>query len=92
MSNQTRSAGSEQGGAVEESRHREGDWAAPVSKLKVTADTEGAINLNVDGRQVTKPLQGFGQLWQKTYQVRLQNAQVSPQKVIQIWKYHFPEF
>lgn len=71
---------------------REGDWAAPVGRLKVTAATEGAINLNVEGRQVTNPLQGFGQLWQKTYQVGIQRDQASPQQVIQVWKDHFPEF
>ena len=33
-----------------------------------------AINLNVEGRQVVGALQGFGQLWQKTYWVRLSGA------------------
>jgi hypothetical protein len=70
----------------------EGEWAIPVPRLKVTNSTAGAINLNVDGRQVTNPLQGFGQLWQKTYQVRLSSAQVSPQEVVRVWKSRFSEF
>jgi hypothetical protein len=71
---------------------QEGEWAAPMAKLKLTASTEGAVNINVDGRQVTNPLQGFGQLWQKTYKIRLSDVQVSPQEVIRVWKTSFPEF
>lgn len=71
---------------------RDHAWAAPVSKLKVSGLPEGAINLNVDGRQITNPLQGFGQLWQKTYRVRLSGANVTPQQIIAEWRAHFPEF
>jgi hypothetical protein len=28
---------------------------------------EGATNINVEGRRAVGPLQGFDQLWQKTY-------------------------
>jgi hypothetical protein len=63
-----------------------------VSKLKVAGVSSDAINLNVDGRQVVGPLQGFGQLWQKTYKVRLSGTDTSPAEVIRIWKQHFPEF
>ncbi len=52
----------------------------------------GALNLNVDGRQITGPLQGFGQMWQKTYRISLQGAHLSPLTVIAIWKEHFAEF
>jgi hypothetical protein len=45
----------------------------------------------VDGREVVGPLQGFGQLWQKTYRVRLSGAQMTPQDVIRYWKEHLPE-
>jgi hypothetical protein len=48
--------------------------------------------LNVAGRRATGPLQGFGQMWQKTYRIRLTGAQVTPQEVIREWKAHFPEF
>ncbi len=67
-------------------------WAKPVSKLKVSALPEDAINLNVEGRQVVGPLQGFGQLWQKTYRVRLSGADVKPSEVIKTWKENFPNF
>jgi len=67
-------------------------WAEPVSKLKVGRMPTGALNLNVEGRQVVGPLQGFGQMWQKIYRVRLSNAEVKPAEVIKTWKEHFPEF
>jgi hypothetical protein len=71
---------------------REQAWAIPVSKLKVAGLPEGAINLNVDGRQITNPLQGFGQLWKKTYRVRFSGVTVTPEQVISEWRSHFPEF
>src|SRR5262249_25040403 len=60
-------------------------WAAPVERLKVTELTSGGTGLNVDGRRVVGPLQGFGQLWQKTYRVRLTNAPVTPAEVVRVW-------
>jgi hypothetical protein len=35
-------------------------WAEPVETLMVSEAPAGAINLNVDGRRVMGPLQGFG--------------------------------
>src|SRR5437764_5591266 len=67
-------------------------WAQQVSTLKVTRTPKGALNLNVEGRQVVGPLQGFGQLWQKTYWVRLTGLQASPQDVMTTWKQNFPKF
>jgi len=67
-------------------------WAQQISTLKVSVAPTGALNLNVAGRQLVGPLQGFGQLWQKTYRVRLNGAAVTPAEVIKTWKEHFPEF
>lgn len=67
-------------------------WAGRVDTLKVAAVPAGAVNLNVDGRRVVGPVQGFGQLWQKTYRVRLNGADVTPQNVVRMWKDHFPMF
>lgn len=69
-----------------------GNWAKPVEHLKVNNAPGGALNLNVDGRQTLSPLKGFGQLWQKTYQVRLKGAAVLPTEVVRVWKERFPEF
>jgi hypothetical protein len=68
------------------------NWARPVDKFDAGAAPAHAINLNVAGRRATGPLQGFGQMWQKTYRIRLTGAQVTPQEVIREWKAHFPEF
>ena len=66
-------------------------WAKPVDKLKVTGTPAGATNLNVDGKHVVSPLQGFGQLWQKTYRVPLIGAPVLPAEVVKYWKEHLPD-
>lgn len=71
---------------------REGTWAMPVDRLRVSGLPEGALNLNVEGRHITGPLQGFGQLWQKTYRVRLSGVQVTPARVIKTWRENFPLF
>ena len=60
-------------------------WAKPVSTMQVRKAPTGALNLNVDGHQLVGPLQGFGQLWQKTFRVRLSGATVTPSEVIKTW-------
>lgn len=67
-------------------------WAKQAAIFKVTNAPSGALNLNVDGRQGLSPLQGFGQMWQKTYRVRLEGANVQPTEVIRTWKENFPKF
>lgn len=67
-------------------------WSPPVDKLRFTDVPAGATYLNVDGRHVTGPLQGFGQLWQKTFRVRLSGCPATPKEVVQTWKENFPKF
>lgn len=69
-----------------------GNWAQKQDALRVDAPPPEAMNINVHGRQVVGPLQGFGQLWQKTYQIRLENCAATPAEVVAAWKQHFPEF
>lgn len=66
-------------------------WAQPVDRMTVGDLPADAINLNVAGRRPTSPLQGFGQLWQKTYRIQFDKG-VPPEKIIEAWKAHFPEF
>ncbi len=66
-------------------------WAHPVSKLKISDVPTGAINLNMEGRQLLGPLQGFGRMWQRTYRVKLNN-QVTPAQVVEDWKANFAKF
>lgn len=68
------------------------NWAAPVDTMDVHDISAEAINLNVQGRKPMSPLQGFGQMWQKTYRIRLEDVEVTPQAVIKEWKAHFPQF
>ena len=67
-------------------------WADPVSRLKVSDVPMGASSLNVEGRQVVGPLQGFGQMWQKTYRVRLSGVTIAPAEIIRTWKENFPKY
>ena len=67
-------------------------WAKPVDRLAVGDVSTDAINLNVEGRHLAGVTHGFGQLWQKTYQVRLSGANISPEELIQTWKENFPKF
>jgi hypothetical protein len=68
------------------------NWAKSVSRLKVSEVPEGAVNINVEGRRLTSPIQGFGKMWQKTYQVRIPQERVSAEELIAEWKQHFPDF
>jgi anti-anti-sigma regulatory factor len=67
-------------------------WPKPFTKLSVRAMPAEAINLNVNGRRVTGPLQGFGQLWQKTYTAELKDTKLSPFELIEILKTNFTKF
>jgi hypothetical protein len=69
-----------------------GNWAKLVSDLHLSSEIpSGAINLNVEGRRLTGPLQGFGKLWKKSYRVDL-GAELQPTDVIKTWKEDFPRF
>src|SRR6478672_3237030 len=67
------------------------NWAQPVDRLS-GAGAVGATDDAVTGKRVSGPLQGFGQLWQKSFTVRLEGVDLTPQAVIAIWKERFPTF
>lgn len=67
-------------------------WAKPIDKLQVPHVPPGAVSVNVEGHQVSGALQGFGQMWQGTYRVRLSGAQTTPADVIADWKINFAKF
>ena len=66
-------------------------WATPVERLDIKEIPAGALNLNVQGRPLFGPLQGFGQLFQKTYRIGLRNSTPTAQEVIATWKQHVAE-
>lgn len=65
-------------------------WARPVDRLATTAT--GASVDTVTGRRVAGPVQGFGQMWQKTFSVRLDGLALTPDAVVAHWKERFPTF
>jgi hypothetical protein len=67
-------------------------WARPVDKLQTSDIPAGALNINVDGKPLTGPIRGFGQMWQKTYRVRLTGQPITPQAVIADWKQNFSSY
>lgn len=68
------------------------DEPAPARPLHVGEVSSEALNLNVEGRDVHPPLAGFGQLWQKTYQLRFNSTQPTPEQAMREWKAHLSEF
>jgi len=72
-------------------KRSDANWAKPVDRLSA-AGVAGARDDAVTGKRVSGPLQGFGQLWQKSFTVRLDGIDTTPEAVIATWKAHFPEF
>ncbi len=66
------------------------NWAEPVETFHVGDISSEAARGNVEGRRPVGPLQGFGQLWQKTYEVRVPGP--TPETLIAVWKERFGEF
>ncbi len=73
-------------------RQSDANWSGPVGRLAMGSVPASAINLNVDGRRLVGPVQGFGQLWQKRYRVRLEGAATPPGELIATWKREFGSF
>jgi len=48
--------------------------------------------VDVEGRRITSPIQGFGKMWQKTYQVRLPADRAPATDVIATWTERLPDF
>src|SRR5688572_24975586 len=67
------------------------NWAKPVDRLSAEGVIGGTVD-SVTGRRAAGPLQGFGQLWQKTLRVPLEGSSMSPQEVIAVWKQQFATF
>ena len=67
------------------------NWAKPVDRLSAAGVT-GSKDDAVSGKRVSGPLQGFGQLWQKTFKAPLTGVDLTPEAVVAIWKEGFPTF
>lgn len=79
---------------VNHAQQPRGNGSAPKDRasresLAAGAASAGTVDLNVTGRRVVHPVQGFGRMWQKTYRIRLVRTDLSPDEVVQIWKARF---
>ncbi len=66
------------------------NWAGKVSRLQADPASR-AKGDNVTGRKLMGPVQGFGQMWQKTYTVDVGTG-VAPEAAIAAWKADFGSF
>lgn len=67
-------------------------WAKPVDRLTLAGVPPGAMNINVDGRRTSSPVQGFGRLWEKRYRLRLHDTDLNPRQIISLWRTEFADF
>jgi anti-anti-sigma factor len=67
-------------------------WARPVDRLSIRDIPADAMNINVEDRQTTSPVNGFGWLWDKKYRLRVKDINLDPQQIISLWKSEFPSF
>ena len=67
-------------------------WARPMDHHRDGRSAAGGVTVNVHGRDVVNPTHGFGQLWRRTYRIKLKGVQSSTAEVMKYWKDHFPEF
>ena len=65
-------------------------WARPMDHIETGEVPPGAMTVNLQGRDVVNPTHGFGQLWRRTYRVKLNGVQSSTAEVMKYWKDHFP--
>ena len=65
-------------------------WTPPIDKISVPFTSPTGFNLNVSGRFVAGPVNGFGQLWQKIYWLQVNDPAITPEAAIQAVKDNFP--
>ncbi|MBM3132402.1 MAG: STAS domain-containing protein [Chloroflexi bacterium] len=65
-------------------------WAKPVHRLAVPPMPPQAWNRNVAGRRAVGPVNGFGQLWQKVYRLRVSDPKITSEHAIAELKSNFP--
>ena len=67
-------------------------WSKPVKKLRVTRTPGAVTGLTVAGRRPVGPVKGFGQMWEKTYELRFADAKKTPFEIAAIMKANFVDF
>jgi hypothetical protein len=70
-----------------------GKGSAPnTERLHVQNPPDEDFAANLDNKKVTNPSDGFGQLWERTYRVRLDGCTLSAAEVMANWKRNFPRY
>ena len=67
-------------------------WAKPIQKLRVTKAPGAVSSLNVEGRRPVGPIKGFGQMWEKTYEIRFSDAKKTLAEIAATTKANFVRF
>ena len=67
-------------------------WATSVDRLSLAGIPAGVMNINVDGRRISSPVEGFGRLWEKRYRLCLHDTDLDPRQIISLWRSEFPDF
>ncbi|MCJ7623983.1 MAG: STAS domain-containing protein [Anaerolineaceae bacterium] len=67
-------------------------WTEPVMKFDIKGLSQDAFTNNVEGKKPTSPLNGFGKLRHKIYEIRLSDVNMDVKDVISIWKNEFTDF
>jgi len=67
-------------------------WARSVERLSMGFIPDEAMDINVQGRETTGPVRGFGRLWDKRYRLRIEDAAPDPREIVSLWKEEFPDF
>lgn len=67
-------------------------WAKPVEKLHVTKVPGAVSSLNVEGRRPVGPIKGFGQMWEKTYEIRFVDTRKTLFEIAATTKANFVRF
>lgn len=51
-----------------------------------------SLDINVEGRAIAAPDDGFGQLWRKVFRIRLEGVERTPEEIVRTWRERFGEF
>ena len=60
--------------------------------LRVNDMPADALTINIEGREIHSPREGFGRLWHKVYQLRFDEPGPDPAFAMREWRAHFSEF
>ena len=67
-------------------------WARSGGLLSITDMPPEVMNINVDGRRISFPANGFGRLWDKRYRLHLNDPAIDPREIVALWRSEFPDF